>query len=535
MRFIAPTDGTCEVAYSVSFSAAAGSSPDEIAAEALASLLKEKDPDVHTMQTIIELHVQLEQTDKARAAFKKYSKSKKIKDPLDLLSTVETSVALVDDYTKIVKERLGNAKKIQENALVASRFASTLGRAKKIEVFLEFFGKEKLPSPLYASTASAYLINDHSEFAKVWEAWSKLYSPEALLETFKPMYYLANTEAYNEAMFGVMEQLGSEGKLPEEDLKRFIDLSSLMKKPDASSKQVIAYCATAEGLDWCIDNASAHLEGFADKNLASRTGEELGAARDKAIAKLHDQRSRDMGNVAQILRIAKIYDRLEKPRHARRVMSEIVEFSPHDYNTRMRYAKELRSQTKVVEACSQYAIAVQLDPKQRDTFREMVSMRRTEAGEAVAKELRECVVDGVSKLPVKRSLSMVLTWEDPSADVDLHVHENNGKEHVWYRERESKNGGLLYYDITDGYGPEIYVLGSGPVGEYVVGVVYYSGMQKNLKAKLTVLRNAGAPNETRTTYDVVLPEANSDVSLGVTKIQLDASDRSIDGSKVVDP
>lgn len=535
MRFERPDREACVVEYPLVFNPAPGFSPDDIAAKALARLLQDKNPDVHTMQSIIDLHVQLGQTDKARAAFKKYSKSKKVEDPLDLLSTMNTAVALVDDYAKLVKERLGNAKKIQENALVASRFASTLGRAKKIEVFLEFFGKEKLPSPFYASAANAYLIHDHSAFTEVWEAWSKLYSPEALLETFKPMYYLADTEAYNEAMFGLMAQLGGENKLPEGDLKRFIDLSSLMKKPDASSKQVIAYCATAEGLDWCIDNASAHLEGFADKNLASRTGEELGAARDKAIAKLHDQRSQDMGNVAQILRIAKIYERLEKPRHARRVMSEIVEFSPHDYNTRMRYAKELRSQTKVVEACSQYAIAVQLDPKQRDTFREMVSMRRTEAGEAVAKELRECVIDGVSKLPVKRSLSMVLTWEDPSADVDLHVHENNGKEHVWYRERESKNGGLLYYDITDGYGPEIYVLGSGPVGEYVVGVVYYSGMQKNLKAKLTVLRNAGAPNETRTTYDVVLPEANSDVSLGVTKIQLDASDRSIDGSKVVDP
>ena len=143
----------------------------------------------------------------------------------------------------------------------------------------------------------------------------------------------------------------------------------------------------------------------------------------------------------------------------------------------------------------------------------MMALRRQPA--ASHEMLRDCIVDGVSKLPVQRAVSLVLTWDEPNTDVDLHVHEVGGQ-HVSYRNRESPNGGLLYYDITTGFGPEIYVLGSGPKGEYRLGLVYYRGAKKNLSGQLTIIRNAGSATETREVRSFILPEADSarEISIG---------------------
>ena len=127
------------------------------------------------------------------------------------------------------------------------------------------------------------------------------------------------------------------------------------------------------------------------------------------------------------------------------------------------------------------------------------------------------------------AVSLILTWEDPSVDVDLHIREVGG-EHVWYRSRESKHGGLLYYDITDGFGPEIYTLGAGPAGAYKLSVVYFRGSTKDVRGTLTVLRNAGSAQETRRDIPFVLAKADRNVELPLGEFELTEADRSVDGS-----
>jgi len=238
---------------------------------------------------------------------------------------------------------------------------------------------------------------------------------------------------------------------------------------------------------------------------------------DKQLAKLVARRKTDVGNVALIERYAQLLAKRGDEKAARRALSEMVEFAPHDYGTRQRYAERLAAQDEIGAACAQYASAVQLNPAERNTFRTMMGLRRSHP--KMGDMLGTCIVDGVSKLPVQRDVSLVLTWEDPSADVDLHIHEAGGA-HVSYKSRESKDGGLLYYDITDGFGPEIYVMGSGPKGEYRLTLVYYSGGAPNLKGTLTILRNAGSPKETRERRPFVLPAANSSKEIPIGSFTL---------------
>lgn len=72
------------------------------------------------------------------------------------------------------------------------------------------------------------------------------------------------------------------------------------------------------------------------------------------------------------------------------------------------------------------------------------------------------------------SLRFVLTWETGANDVDLHVRDVLGS-HAYYENRGLRSGGALYYDVTDGYGPEVFTILGQPTGyPYNLQVHYYA-------------------------------------------------------------
>jgi len=272
-------------------------------------------------------------------------------------------------------------------------------------------------------------------------------------------------------------------------------------------------CSVEQELSECVSLVSMLQALSVEEPLLARWRERLAERRGEELGRLERQRVEDMGNAELIERIAEMYRGLGEQERAARVLSELVEFSPHDYARRVRYARALSAQKAPLAACAQYATAVQLDPAERDTFRTMMALRR--AYPEQAEGIKECIVDGVSKLPVQRAVSVVLTWEDPVADVDLHIHEAGGEE-VWYQDTDSALGGLLYFDITDGFGPEIYVLGSGPAGTYDLSLVYFRGYDKPVKGTITILRNAGSPEESREVirFELIRPDEDRELPVG---------------------
>ena len=123
------------------------------------------------------------------------------------------------------------------------------------------------------------------------------------------------------------------------------------------------------------------------------------------IKNMKQIRSNDVGNPELIMEFSALMRSNGQVDAADRLLSEIVEFNPHDYQSRSRYGQALAGLDRPVEACRAYASAVQLNPAQRDTFRSMMSLRR--GFEAESKGLRECIVQGVSNLPVTRDVSSV--------------------------------------------------------------------------------------------------------------------------------
>lgn len=241
----------------------------------------------------------------------------------------------------------------------------------------------------------------------------------------------------------------------------------------------------------------------------------------KALVAVRNWRKYAREDIQAISQESLILKKLGREAESRRVLTELVEFSPHRFNQRVAYAQMLERLGNVTAACGQYAQAVRLNPAKRDTFKKMMGLARRRLKSTEFRDIiRQCIVKGVSRLPVVRDISVVLFWDDPNADIDLHIHEPGGQ-HVYYRKRESRQGGTLYYDILNGLGPEVYVLGTGKKGAYRLSLVYYSGRPKTIKTKLIVMRHAGSPRETRKVYNVTLHRHKRKKQIYVTTLRID--------------
>ncbi len=74
------------------------------------------------------------------------------------------------------------------------------------------------------------------------------------------------------------------------------------------------------------------------------------------------------------------------------------------------------------------------------------------------------------------SVRFVLVWETDANDVDFHIHDAAGG-HAYYSQKELPSGGVLYADVTQGYGPECFTI-RGPASRrsypYALKAHYYS-------------------------------------------------------------
>lgn len=109
----------------------------------------------------------------------------------------------------------------------------------------------------------------------------------------------------------------------------------------------------------------------------------------------------------------------------------------------------------------------------------------------------------------KSRLRVVLSWDSPGTDVDLHVVTPNGG-HSWYGNRILPDGSGLDVDVTTGYGPEIYSSPAPEKGNYHVYVNYYGGnseQQVITVATVSIITNENTPSEKQQTFMVPLRAA----------------------------
>ncbi len=104
-------------------------------------------------------------------------------------------------------------------------------------------------------------------------------------------------------------------------------------------------------------------------------------------------------------------------------------------------------------------------------------------------------------------LRVVIDWTTDDTDLDLWVDEPNGERSI-YSNRLTAIGGQLSNDMTQGYGPEQYLLRRAPDGSFTVQANVYASdrLDPNGASVLTahLFRNYGRPNQTEQVVDVEL-------------------------------
>jgi len=114
------------------------------------------------------------------------------------------------------------------------------------------------------------------------------------------------------------------------------------------------------------------------------------------------------------------------------------------------------------------------------------------------------------------NLMITIAWNTDYTDIDLHVIEPSGEE-CFYSHPKTAIGGQLTKDVTQGYGPEMYVLKNVIPGKYKISAHYYSSNRNKTSAPtkvyVTVYQDRGMPLEKVHTKTVVLKDNNQMLNL----------------------
>ncbi len=126
-------------------------------------------------------------------------------------------------------------------------------------------------------------------------------------------------------------------------------------------------------------------------------------------------------------------------------------------------------------------------------------------------------------------MRVVMSWDADETDVDLHVTEPSGEE-AFYGHRRTRSGGDVSKDITDGYGPEEYMLRKAPAGNYRIRAHYFASHQQAVfgpaTATATIFTDWGRPNQRFQTLSIRLDKAREMIELGTVRIGADGADPS---------
>ncbi|QTN34268.1 DUF2135 domain-containing protein [Akkermansiaceae bacterium] len=114
-------------------------------------------------------------------------------------------------------------------------------------------------------------------------------------------------------------------------------------------------------------------------------------------------------------------------------------------------------------------------------------------------------------------IRIVMSWDADATDMDLHVMEPGGEE-ACYSHNRTARGGLVSQDITDGYGPEEYMIRKAPEGGYAISTNYFGSRQQTVvgpaTVTATVFTNWGRPNEERQVLTIRLDKEKEKIDIG---------------------
>lgn len=198
---------------------------------------------------------------------------------------------------------------------------------------------------------------------------------------------------------------------------------------------------------------------------------------------------------------------------------ELRPFEPHSYRDLGLAYAENKNYQKAIETLYKI-ITTQWSEHIEDKFEGLEIIVIGEINSIIVQAGEKLDVSFIDKrflinLPV--DIRVVLNWDSDNTDMDLWVTDPND-EKCYYGNSRTDIGGYMSDDLTEGYGPEEFLLRNAIKGNYKIEVDYYSSSQQTISGPVTIqillFNNFGKPNETKKRMTVRLSENQEVVNIG---------------------
>jgi uncharacterized protein YfaP (DUF2135 family) len=118
-------------------------------------------------------------------------------------------------------------------------------------------------------------------------------------------------------------------------------------------------------------------------------------------------------------------------------------------------------------------------------------------------------------------LRVVIDWNHNDADIDLWVTDPLG-EKAYYSHPRTKTGGRMSDDMTEGYGPESFIIKNALPGTYTIQAKYFANHQQKISGptilKTTVFQAFGTKGQTREIIVRKLDKAQDVLEIGTIQV-----------------
>ncbi len=205
-------------------------------------------------------------------------------------------------------------------------------------------------------------------------------------------------------------------------------------------------------------------------------------------------------------------------------------FEPQTYHALARCMEDLGN-TDLALAYYEVCLAGQWDERYRD-FHHIVAFDYLRLLRAIAAGQRQTAASDYAAAQFKSlakeharssyGLVVIVGWNTDRSDVDLHVAEPTG-EICSYNHTRTRQGGSITPDVTQGYGPEMYVLPKPEAGEYRVWAHYFASDANRASARTkvyaTIYQDWGTAQEKVLRKTVTLAQGRSEHQIASVKVE----------------
>ncbi|MCK5688677.1 DUF2135 domain-containing protein, partial [Myxococcota bacterium] len=212
---------------------------------------------------------------------------------------------------------------------------------------------------------------------------------------------------------------------------------------------------------------------------------------------------------------------LEHYEESRLLFEQVLQWRPEEPQSWRDLALVLDKSGKYERAMELLAHVVM---KRWDRFNEIELIALMELNNIIPRAKKA----GITHFPIdKRLIALLdvdirisLSWDADLTDIDMWVIEPSG-EKAYYGHRNTRIGGLVSRDFTQGYGPEEYLIHRAMKGTYKVQTNYFGSGAQTLTGAVTLqlelFTNYGRPNEQRQAITLRLSENKETITVGELK------------------